>query len=181
MTKFVLLDFSHLFQYKFPSSNYLNIHWKYWCWSWNSNTLATWCQELTHWKRPWYWETLKAGGEGDDRGWDGWMASPTQWAWVWVNSGSWWWTERPGVLQSMGSQRLRHDWATELNWTSNYQFLCIYEFVSILLCLSCLFFFFLDSTYSEIILYLSCSVWFISFSTIPSRSICKISLSVMSE
>ena len=142
MTKFVLLDFSHLFQYKFPSSNYLNIHWKYWCWSWNSNTLATWCQELTHWKRPWCWETLKAGGEGDDRGWDGWMASPTQWAWVWVNSGSWWWTERPGVLQSMGSQRLRHDWATELNWTSNYQFLCIYEFVSILLCLSCLFFFF---------------------------------------
>ena len=60
------------------------------------------------------WEGLVAGGEGDDRGWDGWMASPTQWTWVWVNSGSWWWTGRPGVLQFMGSQRVRHDWATEL-------------------------------------------------------------------
>jgi len=62
------------------------------------NTLATWCEELTHWKRLWCWEELWAGGEGDDRGWDGWMASPTQWTWVWVNSGSWWWTGRPGVL-----------------------------------------------------------------------------------
>ena len=85
-------------------------------WSWNSNTLATSCEELTHWKRPWCWEGLGAGGEGDDRGWDGWMASPTRWMWVWVNSGSWWWTERPDVLQFMGSQRVRHDWATELNW-----------------------------------------------------------------
>ena len=67
-------------------------------------------------KRPWCWEGLGAGGEGDDRGWDGWMASPTQWTWVWVNSGSWWWTGRPGMLQLMGSQRVRHDWATELNW-----------------------------------------------------------------
>ena len=81
----------------------------------NSNTLATWCEELTHWKRPWYWERLKAGGEGDDKGWDGWTASPTQWTWVWINSGSWWWTGRPGVLQFMGSQRVGHDWATELN------------------------------------------------------------------
>ena len=94
----------------------LNIHWKDWCWSWNSNTLSTWYEELTHWKRPWCWERLKAGGEGDDRGWDGWMASPTQWTWVWVNSGSWWWTGGPGVLQSMGSQGVGHDWATELNW-----------------------------------------------------------------
>ena len=93
------------------------VHWKDWCWSWNSNTLATACEELTHWKRPWCWEELGAGGEGDDRGWDGWMASPTQWTWVWVNSGSWWWTGRPGVLQFMGSQRVRHDWVTELNWT----------------------------------------------------------------
>ena len=61
-----------------------------WCWSWNSNTLATRCKELTHWKRPWCWERLKAGGEGDDRGWDGWMASLTQWTWVWADSGSWW-------------------------------------------------------------------------------------------
>ena len=71
----------------------------------------------THWKRSWCWERLKAGGEGDDRGWDGWMASLTQWAWVWVSSGSWWWTGRPGVLQSMGLQRVCYDWATELNWT----------------------------------------------------------------
>ena len=65
----------------------------------------------------WCWERLKAGGEGDNRGWDGWMASPTLWTWVWASSGSWWWTGKPGVLQSMGSQRGRHDWATEVNWT----------------------------------------------------------------
>ena len=58
-----------------------------------------------------------AGGEGDDRGWDGWMASLTRWTWVWVNSGSWWWAGRPGVLRFMGSQRVGHDWVTELNWT----------------------------------------------------------------
>ena len=79
-----------------------------------AETLATWCEELTHWKRPWCWEGLGAGGEGDDRGWDGWMASPTQWTWVWVNSGSWWWTGRPGVLWFMESQRVGHNWATEL-------------------------------------------------------------------
>ena len=95
----------------------LNIHWKDWCWSCNSNTLATWCRELTHWKSPWCWEGLKAGGEGDNRGWDDWMASLTQWTWVWVNSGSWWWTGRPGVLQSMGLQRVGRDWATELMWS----------------------------------------------------------------
>ena len=81
------------------------------------NTLATWCEVLTQLKRPWCWERLKAGGEGDDRGGDGWMASPTQWTWVWVNSGSWWWTGRPGVLQSMGLQRVGHNWTTELSWT----------------------------------------------------------------
>ena len=91
--------------------------WKDWCWSWNSNTLATWCKELTDLKRPWCWERLKARGKGADRGWDGWMASPTQWTWVCVNSGSWWWTGRLCVLQSMGSQRVGHDWVTELNWT----------------------------------------------------------------
>ena len=90
-------------------------HWKDWCWSWNSNTLATSSEELTHWKRLWCWEGLGAGGKGDDRGWDGWMASLTRWTWVWVNSGSWWWTGRPGVLQFMGSQRVRQDWVTELN------------------------------------------------------------------
>ena len=89
---------------------------KDWCWSWNSNTLATWWEELTPWKRLWCWARLKAG-EGDDRGWDGWMASPTRWTWVWVSSGSWWWTGKPGVLQSLGSQRVWPDWVTELNGT----------------------------------------------------------------
>ena len=95
----------------------LYIHWKDWYWSWNSSTLAIWCEKLTLWKRPWWWEILKAGGEGDDKGWDGWMASPTQWTWICVNAGSCWWTGRPGMLQSMGSQRVGHDWTTELNWT----------------------------------------------------------------
>ena len=94
----------------------LGVHWKDWCWSWNSSTLATSCEKLTHWKRHWCWEGLGAGGEGDDRGWDGWMASPTRWTWIWVNSGSWWWTGGPGVLRFMRSQRVGHDWATELNW-----------------------------------------------------------------
>ena len=80
------------------------------------HTLATSCEELTIGK-DWCWGGLGAGGEGDDRGWDGWMASLTQWMWVWVNSGSWWWTGRPGVLQFMGLQRVGHDWAPELNWT----------------------------------------------------------------
>ena len=74
-------------------------------------------EELTRWKRPWCWERLKAGGEGDDRGWDGWMASPSGWTWVWTSSESWWWTRKPGMLQSVGLQRVRKwlsDW-TELN------------------------------------------------------------------
>ena len=74
----------------------------------NSNILATSCRELTHLKRPWCWKKLKAG-EGDDGGWDGWMASLTQWTWVWVGSESWWWTGRPGMLHSMGSQRDGHN------------------------------------------------------------------------
>ena len=81
----------------------------------NSNILATWGKELTHWKRPWCWERLKAGEEGADREWDGWMASLTQWTWVWLTSRSWWWTGKPRVLQSMGSQSVGHDRATELN------------------------------------------------------------------
>ena len=79
---------------------------------------ATWCEELTHVKRPWCWERLSIGGEGDDRGWDSWMASPTQRTWVWVNSRSWWWTGRPGMLRFIRLQRVGHDWATELNWRS---------------------------------------------------------------
>ena len=81
---------------------------------WNSWTV--W-MELAHWKRLWCWEGLRAGGEGDDGGWDGWMASLTRWTWVWVNSRSWWWTGRPGVLRFMGSQTVGHYWATALNWT----------------------------------------------------------------
>ena len=97
------------------------VHWKDWCWSWNSNTLATSCKELTHLKRLWCWEGLGAGGEGDERRWDGWMASPTQWTWVWVDSWSWWWTGRPGVLRFMGLQSRTplSDW-TELNKSDNW-------------------------------------------------------------
>ena len=111
------LDYKEIQPVHPPSRSVLGVHWKDWCWSWNSNTLATWCEELTHLKRPWCWERLRAGGEGDIRGWDGWMASLTQWTWVWVKSGSWWWTGRPGVLWFMGSQRVGRlsDW-TELNW-----------------------------------------------------------------
>ena len=94
----------------------LNIHWKDWCWSWNSNTLATCCEELTYLKRPWCWERLRAGGEGDDRGWDVWMASLTQWTWVCVDSGSWWWTRRPGVCRSWGGKE--SDTTERLNWTA---------------------------------------------------------------
>ena len=77
------------------------------------NTLATWYEELTHWKSPWCWERLKAG-EGNDRGWEGWMTSPARWTWVWASSRSWWWTGKPSVLPSMAAQRVGHDWATEL-------------------------------------------------------------------
>ena len=79
-------------------------------------------RRLTHWKRPWCWEGLGAGGEGDDRGWDGRMASSTRWTWVWVNSGSWWWTGRPGVLRFMRWQRV--NWVTELNWLMTQQSHC---------------------------------------------------------
>ena len=95
----------------------LGVHWKDWCWGWNSNTLAISWEELTNWKRPWCLEGLGTGGEGDDREWDGWMASLTGWTWVWVNSGSWWWTGRPGVLRLMVSQRVLYDGETELTWT----------------------------------------------------------------
>ena len=83
-------------------------------------TLATWYKELTHWKRPWHWERLKAAGEGEDRGWNDWMASPTWWTWVWATSGNWYWIWMPGVMQPMGSQRDRPDWVTELNWAEMF-------------------------------------------------------------
>ena len=105
----------------------LNIHWRDWCWSWNSNTLATWCEELTHWKRPWCWERLKAE-RGGNRGWDGWMASPTQWTWVWASLRSWWWTGNAAVLQHWSatvhgaakSQAQLSDW-TELKGVADYR------------------------------------------------------------
>ena len=87
-----------------------------------ADTLATWCKEQTHWKRPWCWEKLNARGEEDNRGWDGWMASPSQWTWVWASSGSWWWTGRPGMLHSTGLPIVGHGWATELTWINKYNF-----------------------------------------------------------
>ena len=98
----------------------LGVHWKDRCGSWSSNTLAPWCEKLIHLKRLWCWEGLGAEGERDDRGWDGWVASPTRWTWVCVDSGIWWWTGRPGELRFMGSQRDGHNWVTELNWTERY-------------------------------------------------------------
>ena len=97
----------------------LNIHWK--DWSWSSNILATWWKEPTHWKRPWCWERLKVKGGWGGREWGDWMASLTQQTWVWANSERKWRTEEPSVLQSMGSQRVWHDWVTE------QQLICITE------------------------------------------------------
>ena len=91
-----------------------------WCWSWRSKTLATWYEELTHLKGPWCWKRLKAGGEGDDRGWDGWMASLTQWTWVWKNSGSWWWTGRP-AMHPWG--RKESGTTEQLNWLTDWYYL----------------------------------------------------------
>ena len=85
-----------------------------------AETPILWPPHVKSWligKKPWCWEGLGAGGEGDGRGWDGWMASPTRWTWVWVDCGSWWWTGRPCVLRFMGLQRVGLDWVTKLNWT----------------------------------------------------------------
>ena len=81
---------------------------------WKLQCLTTWSEEWTHWKRPWCWERLKAGGEGDDRGWDGWMASPTWWTWVWVGCGSWWWIGRPWGAALHGVMK---GWAWLSDWT----------------------------------------------------------------
>ena len=101
--------------------------------AWNSNTLATWYEELTHLRRPWCWERLRAGGQGDDRGWDGWTASPTQWTWVWVDSGSWWWIGRLGMLQFMSQTRLSdwteliHIWRPEITDGCDISYLLIWQ------------------------------------------------------
>ena len=108
----------------------LGVHWRDWCWSWNSNTLATWCEELTHWKRPWFWEGLgqeeKGTTEDEMVGWHHWLNGHE------FGDGSWWWTGRPGVLPFMGSQRVGQDWATELNWAEGNQ--TDYCFASLLFC-----------------------------------------------
>ena len=133
----------------------LGVHWRDWCWSWNSNTLATWCGELTHLKRPWCWERLRAG-EGDDRGRDGWMASLIQWTWVWVDSGNWWWTGRPGVLQFMGSQSQTRS----SDWTE------LIILFSLLLCskFSIIIKFYIIISKLDHIYYLSISIASVSFS-----------------
>ena len=108
-----------------PNGNTMHIHWKDWCWSWSSNTLVTWYEKLTRWENPWCWERLKSGEEGN-RGWDDWMALPTQWTWVWANSKRQWTTGKPGVLKSMGLQRFRHDLVTEqqhTQWLTDFIFL----------------------------------------------------------
>ena len=89
------------------------VHWKEWRWSRSSGILATWWEKPTHWKRPWCWERLSEGRGGGRRGWDGWMASSSQWMWLWARSGIWGRTGKPGVLQTMGPQRGRHDWVNE--------------------------------------------------------------------
>ena len=106
------------------------------CESWNSSILATWCKELTHWKRPWCCEKWKAG-EGDKRGSDGWMTSSIHLTWVWASFWSWWWTGKPGILQSVGSQRVRHDWVTELNWLNIFSLIFLCHWLSIYLLEDC--------------------------------------------
>ena len=103
-----------MFQYQIIIWHTLNVCYSI-CQLYLNKTLATSCEELTHWKRLWCWEGLGAGGEGDDRGWDGRMASLTRWTYVWVNSGSWWWTGRPGMLQFTGHKE--SDTTERLNWT----------------------------------------------------------------
>ena len=88
-------------------------HWEDWCWSWSSSILFIWCKQSTHWKSPWYWGRLRAEVEEGVRGWDRWTASPMQWTWTWTNSGRWWETECPGMLQSTGLRRIGIDWVTE--------------------------------------------------------------------
>ena len=88
-------------------------YWKDWCWNWSSSILVIWCEQMTHWKSPWCWERSRAERDEVIRGWDGWMASLMKWTWTFANSGRWWGTGRPSVPQSVGLQRVRHNWVTE--------------------------------------------------------------------
>ena len=111
----------------------MNIHWQDWCWSWSSNTSATWCKELIHWKRLWCWGRLRAGGEGGKRGWDSWVVSLTWWTWVWANLGRRWWTGKPGVLRPWGHKGLdTAEWLSSNraeNTTQILKFSYIYYFL----------------------------------------------------
>ena len=109
-----------------PRKSTLNIHWKDWCWSWSSNTLSTWCEKPTHWKRPWCWERLKAGGEGDNRGWDGLATSLTQWTRVWANSRRQWRTGKPVMLHVVHGVTKSHTWLSK--WPTT---ICLTFFVII--------------------------------------------------
>ena len=106
----------------------LNIHWKNWCWTWNSNTLVTWWEELTHWEIPFCWERLKARGKGGNRGWDDWMALLTWWKWVWASSRSWWWESLVccspwGCKESDTTKRLNR--LVSINYCSVTVLICI--------------------------------------------------------
>ena len=93
----------------------ITIHWKNWCWSWSFRTLTTWCEEPTHWRRPWWWERLRAGAERSDRKWDGWMASPTQWTWVWINYRRQWRTRKVCCAVVHGVMK---SWTQLSDWTT---------------------------------------------------------------
>ena len=96
-------------------------------WSWSSRILATWCKQLTHWKSLWCWERLRTEEEEGMGGWDGWMASPMQWIWTWENFRRWWGTGRPAMLQSMGSQRVGHNWVTQQQWQQVLNYILLYK------------------------------------------------------
>ena len=148
-------SFNLHFYNKLARRSVLGVRWKDWCWSWNSSTLATSWEELTHLKRPWCWEWLGARGEGDDRGWDSWMASPTRWTWVWVNSElvmdreAW-----HAAIHGVAKSRTRLSNWTELNWLSisscaSWPSACppwrnVYLALLLISCLGCLFFFLLS-------------------------------------
>ena len=105
----IYLNLKHKFELVYITFELISLKYKFEFWA-SLHHFGHLMRKLFHWKRPWNWGWLKGGGEGDDRTWDGWMASPSRWRWVWASSGNWWWTGKPGMLESIGSQRVRHDW-----------------------------------------------------------------------
>ena len=156
-----------------------------WCWSWSSNTLATWWKEPTHWKKSWCWERLRVRGEGGNRGWDGWMASLTQWTWVSANSKRHWRTGKSGVLQFMGSQRLGHNLVTEEQQeciATNLYFLPFWIFIYLLIfgCAGSSLLHRFFSTCTKQGLRSSCSAWashFSGFSCCRARALGRMGFS----